>query len=304
MITLPDIKRPAPCPTLTWGRVTLPAPRPMPTLAVGLAGHFKRSPIAAPIVTPDTVRQARAIAADIWRDHGFKGAPSSILTPPDANTKIKKSARLVWSLTLAPAMSSGMINTCVRYADCQDICVLTSGKGGVPSVQRARAARTAFLYRAPHAFAVLLADEIDRAARIAQRDDREWRIRLNAASDIPWEIAAPWLLERIRANGGAAYDYTKSWARQDTPGYTLCRSVDSRQDVDKIIATVVNQRRNVAVILPIAKGDPVPTMWNGMLAIDGDVSDDRTADPRGVVVILRAKGALRNRPDHAMVRAL
>lgn len=283
--------------------ITLPAPRPMPTIAVGLAGHFKRAPLHAPIVTPDTVRQARKIAADIWQDHGFKGAPASLLTSPDANTKIKKSARLVWSLTLAPAMSSGLINTCVRYADCHDICVLTSGKGGVPSVQRARAARTAFLYRAPHAFAVLLADEIDRAARYAQRQGREWRVRLNAASDIPWEIAAPWLIDRIRANGGAAYDYTKSWARQDVPGYTLCRSVDSRQDVDKIRATVTSGR-NVAVILPIAKGEPTPDEWNGMPAIDGDVSDDRTADPRGVVVILRAKGALRNRPGHAMVRAL
>lgn len=283
--------------------ITLPAPRPAPSHAVGLAGHFKRAPIAEPLVTPDTVRQARAIAADIWREHGFKGAPASLLTPPDANTKIRKSARLVWSLTLAPAFASGLINTCVRFADCHDICVLTSGKGGVPSVQRARAARTDLLYRAPHAFAVLIADEIDRAARTARRTDREWRIRLNAASDIPWEIAAPWILERIRANGGAAYDYTKSWGRQDVPGYELCRSVDSRQDWDTIARQVYNGR-NVAVILPIAKGEPTPDEWQGLPAIDGDVSDDRTGDPWGVVVILRAKGALRNRPEHAMVRAL
>lgn len=277
---------------------------PAPTIAVGLAGHLKRHPIANPgVITPEKLYEARRIYGEIMREHGFKGTAARLLTPPDANTKIRKSARLVWSLTLAPAMSSGMINTCVRYADCQDVCVLTSGKGGVPAVQRSRAARTALLYRAPDAFAVLLAHEIDRAGDMRHDTGREWRIRLNAASDIPWEIVAPWIIARVVANGGAAYDYTKAWARQDVPGYTLCRSVDSRQDIDKIRATVASGR-NVAVILPIAKGDPTPDTWQGMPAVDGDVSDDRTADPRGVVVVLRAKGALRNRPEHALVRAI
>jgi hypothetical protein len=274
---------------------------PAPTIMVGLAGHLKRNPLQDPgTITPEMRRAARAVYGELQREHGFSGSGTTpLLTPPDANTKIRKSARLVWSLTLAPAASSGMINTCVRYADCHDVCVLTSGKGGVPAVQRSRAARTALLYRAPDAFAVLLADEIDRAART----DREWRVRLNAASDISWELAAPWLLQRIADNGGAAYDYTKAWGRPDTPGYTLCRSVDSRQDIDKIRATVATGR-NVAVILPIGKTEPTPNEWLGMPAIDGDVSDDRSADPRGVIVILRAKGTLRNRPDHAMVRAV
>lgn len=279
---------------------------PAPTVAIGLASHLKRHglPDARTQYGAADIAAARAVYGEIQRRHGFKGTGTTpLLTAPDANTKIRKSERLVWSLTLAPAMSSGMINTCVRYGDCADICVLTSGKGGVPAVQRSRAARTELLYCAPVAFAILLADEIRRAARLARRDGREWRVRLNAASDIPWEIAAPWLLQMITDMGGAAYDYTKSWARPDVPGYTLCRSVDSRQDVAKIRATV-DAGRNVAVILPITKGEPTPREWNGMPAIDGDTSDDRTADPIGVVVILRAKGKLRNRPEHAMVRAI
>lgn len=278
---------------------------PKPTLAVGLASHLKRNPLPDPgAISRDDLAVARTTWGEIQREHGFLGTgTSALLTPPDANTKIKKSAALVWSLTLAPAMSSGMINTCVRYADCHDVCVLTSGKGGVPAVQRSRAARTGLLYRAPHAFAVLLAAEIDRAAYKALREGREWRVRLNAASDIPWEVAAPWLLQHIADNSGRAYDYTKSWARPDVPGYTLCRSVDSRQSVEKIRATV-NSGHNVAVILPIAKGQPTPDVWEGMPAVDGDVSDDRSVDPRGVVVILRAKGTLRNRPAHPMMRAV
>lgn len=278
---------------------------PAPLVMVGLAGHLKRNPLQDPgTITPVMRQAARAVYGAVQREHGFSGTgTNALLTAPGANVKIAKSERAVWSLTLAPAASSGLINTCVRYADCHDVCVLTSGKGGVPAVQRSRAARTALLYRSPDAFAVLLADEIDRAARAAKKGGNRWGMRLNAASDIAWEHAAPWVLDRISALGGVTYDYTKAWSRVDTPGYTLVRSVDSRQDTARIAATV-NAGQNVAVVLPVKKGAPVPATWNGLPTVDGDISDDRSEDPRGVVVVLRAKGTLRNRPGHALVRAL
>lgn len=278
---------------------------PAPTLAVGLAAHLKRNPLRDPgRITRQMWQDAQAAQSAIWQEHGFSGAPVSVLTPPTGNTKIRKSARLVWSLTLAPAMSSGLINTCVRYLDCQDVCVLTSGKGGLPVVQRSRAARAALLYRAPDAFAILLKGEVERAAAKAPAGaGNRWGVRLNAASDIPWEHAAPWILDLITHLGGTVYDYTKSWGREDRAGYTLVRSVDSRQDPDRIRA-IVESGRNVAVVLPVKKGEPVPATWQGLPAVDGDESDDRTEDPRGVVVVLRAKGKLRNRPDHPLVRAI
>ena len=277
---------------------------PAPDHAVGLAAHLKRNPLPEPTVTRQLVREARGIYRAIMREHGFQGrSDTALLTDPAGNVKIAKSERAVWSLTLAPAMSSGMINTCVRYADCSDVCVLTSGKGNLPAVQRSRCARTALLYRAPEAFAILLADELRRAGRKANRLGFAWGVRLNAASDIPWEHAAPWVFDAIKGYGGTAYDYTKSWARADRDGYTLVRSVDSRQSVDRI-AAIIGEGKNVAVVLPVKKGEPVPATWQGLPTIDGDVSDDRTADPRGVVVVLRAKGALRNRPNHPLVRAL
>lgn len=278
---------------------------PMPTLAVGLASHLKRNPLPdmSGSLTREMIREAREAYSAIAREHGFTGNSTTLLTQPDGNAKIKKSSRAVWSLTLAPAMSSGVINTCVRYADCHDVCVLTSGKGELPVVQRSRAAKTALLYRAPEAFAILLSLEIRAAARKSARDGFRWGIRLNAASDIPWEQAAPWVLDMVIHLGGTVYDYTKSWGRQDRQGYTLVRSIDSRQSDDRIRETVLSGR-NVAVVLPIKKGTPVPPTWLGLPAVDGDVSDDRSADPSGVVVVLRAKGQLRNRPDHALVRAV
>jgi hypothetical protein len=149
---------------------------------------------------------------------------------------------------------------------------------------------------------VLLADEIDAAARKAFRLGIAWGLRPNAASDIAWEISAPWLIERVRSAGGLCYDYTKAWRRVGMPGYSLTRSVDSRQSVETIAAAEA-AGQNVAVILPVAKGQPVPATWQGMPAIDGDVSDARCDDPRGVVVILRAKGRLKGAESHPMVRA-
>lgn len=276
---------------------------PAPVGLVGLAGYLKRHPLPDPgAISPLDRKVAREIWADIKAEHGFMRTATPLLTPPTGNAKIKKSERLVWSLTLAPAASSG-INTCVRYADCVDVCVLTSGKGALPAVQRIRNARTALLYRAPGAFAVLLADEVDRAAREA--DGQAWGLRPNAASDIPWEHAAPWLLRRVRDLGGLSYDYTKAWGRSDalcrSLGYSLTRSVDSRHD-DEAIYGALRRGENVAVVLPVSKGAPVPAEWHGFAAVDGDVSDARCDDTRGVVVVLRAKGKLRNNTIHPLVR--
>lgn len=277
---------------------------PKPVGLVGLAGHLKRHPLQDPgVITPEKLRAARAVWRELRAEYGFSTA-GALLTPPDANSKLAKGqgVRPIWSLTLSPAVSSGAYNTCVRYADCAAACVLLAGKGELPTVQRSRDSRTALLYRAPEAFSVLVAHELDKAAR--EMKGHVWGFRPNAASDIAWELAAPWMLRRVAELGGASYDYSKAWGRRDTLGYRLTLSVDSRQD-DETIAQAVRSGQNVAVIVPVRKGQPVPSSWRGLPAIDGDVTDARCDDPQGVVVLLRAKGKLRGAgTSHPMVRAL
>jgi hypothetical protein len=43
----------------------------------------------------------------------------------------------------------------------------------------------------------------------------------------------------------------------------------------------------------------LPEQWHGYRVIDGDLADDRTADPDGVVVGLAAKGDLIGQPGTA-----
>ena len=65
---------------------------------------------------------------------------------------------------------------------------------------------------------------------------------------------------------------------------TFSRSEDTP---DEFVHTICNTHRgNVAVVF---NGD-LPEKWQGLRVIDGDISDLRFRDPRGVIVGLRSKG--------------
>lgn len=278
---------------------------PAPTGLVGLVGELKRRPIPAPTVTPATVKAARAVWAAIRGEHGFKADGSvRLLSAPDSNVKLRKGETAIYGLNLSPAISSGLINTCVFTRDCEAVCVLRDARGSWSSTMAARAARTELLFRARESFAIILADELQRAAAKAARTETEWRVRLNVGSDIPYEIVAPWLITMIGELGGRVYDYTKAWSRGGRDDYSVTLSADGRHDVATIVETV-RGGRNVAVVVDIPRGAPLPNVWHGVPAIDGDLTDDRTTDPRGVVVLLRAKGKLRGVPagSHPLVKA-
>jgi hypothetical protein len=138
----------------------------------------------------------------------------------------------------------------------------------------------------PEAAAILLAHDVDRYSRAFGK----WGLRLNVASDLAWEIASPWLIDRAIAGGAAVYDYSKRWDRdpEPVPGYRLTFSAAGHSIEE--IGSKVSTGANVAIVMPIDKGSPVPDRWHGIPVIDGDLHDLRALDPRGVIVSLRAKG--------------
>jgi hypothetical protein len=142
----------------------------------------------------------------------------------------------------------------------------------------------------PHAFYLVLAGEIARAVR----KHGAVRVRLNVVSDVRWELVAPAFLSRgLWSERVTFYDYT-AWSVSARPepvalGYRLTRSakeIHSVADIRSMIAAGCT----VAVPFAVRKGQPLPQVWHGMAVIDGDMSDDRTLDPHGVIVGLRAKG--------------
>lgn len=254
-----------------------------------LIATLERSPLPDPDrITATDVASARADVSTTFAAYGL-GVPSWFIRA-EGNRKLDlggENVGAVAGLTLTPA-TFGPATTCQNFRHCAELCVLTHGRGAFESVRAARAARVAAMLEHPDAVAVLLAHDVDRLSR--KYGGTGYALRLNVASDIAYETAAPWLVRRAVAGGALVYDYTKRWTRDPEPvdGYRLTYSA-AGHSVPRIV-DAVNRGRNVAVVMPVGKGEPVPNMWHGLPVIDGDVSDVRSLDPSGVVVALRAKG--------------
>jgi hypothetical protein len=236
-----------------------------------------------------SVKQARAeLRAFYVGEHGYRNTPP-LLSPPASNVKMAKSATPTYGLSLAPADMAGDLNTCTWSTPlCRAACVLvTAGKGTLPGVRRARVVKTRALAEHPQAFITVLAWELGKAVR------KHGAIvaRLNVASDLRWELFAPAVLA---TPGVAFYDYTKApvGQRSAPDGYRLTYSVSERARSTTNAIEAMQALANAAVVFERTPAG-LPETWNGFKVIDGDVTDDRTQDPRGTVVGLLAKGAAR-----------
>jgi hypothetical protein len=112
--------------------------------------------------------------------------------------------------------------------------------------------------------------------------------RPNIASDIRWEYVAP---DLFGIAGVFGYDYTKADPRKHRgklDNYRLCYSVSEHPLSARVAAAYVAEGGTAAVVLRTPK-HAVPATWAGMPAVDGDASDDRTADPAGCYVLLAVK---------------
>jgi hypothetical protein len=231
--------------------------------------------------------------------HGF----TSLLTPDGYNPKTKKGRARGYSsaiLHLAPSNLSGR-DVC-RYASagCRAACLNTAGHGGIVKrgettndVQRARIARTDWLFSDRAAFMSQLYSEIETHIRRAVHNGLTPVVRLNGTSDLPWErMTGPDGLTVFAAFPTIQfYDYTKaservlSFVRGEMPSnyhLTFSRSESNALDVGRVLAA----GGNVAAVF----AKHVPEQWAGATVANGDLDDLRFLDARGVIVGLKAKG--------------
>ncbi len=240
--------------------------------------------------TPLDHKEANKLWAAFRVTQGASHTKPHILTHPDGNTKFAKTDALVYGLSLSQAELSGH-NVC-RYKtpECEAGCVGFAGMGVFNTVQAGRIRRVKFLLDNPDAFLGLLTYEI---GKVWENHGKDGRVRLNTFSDIPWEVVHPPLFAdfpRLKF-----YDYTK-WPLGERPvlpkNYRLTFSASERT-TDEEIKAVLAAGRNVAVVFDIKRTKPLPKTYLGARVIDGDKSDDRYTDPKGVVVGLRSKGLMR-----------
>ena len=225
---------------------------------------------------------------------------SKLLGTPEVNPKVKKNLKeglATFPLQLAPASLSGF-NVCASSSEsCRKMCLHFSGNPIYFSAkEKARHQRTQAFFKSRNLFLALLRKEIDTAVNWCKRKDLLCGFRLNTTSDIRWESVYfsknISVIDYIISLGAIPYDYTKHTNRKRVPeGYHLTHSW-SGDNEDKCIEAFDNGL-NVAIPFSTSKHKELPTHFKlGQKIVpvfDGDVSDDRSSDPKGHVVGLRWK---------------
>jgi len=223
-----------------------------------------------------------------------------LLADPNANPKLAKGAGinvLSAPLHLAPAKLSGYEVCPKATAGCRAACLHTAGNPVyMPGKTKARIAKTRAYFEERGAFMVLLWAEIAAHERKAARLGFKPAVRLNATSDIPWE-RVPLTNGRDTVGnimaafpGVTFYDYTKRANRFGALPRNYALTFSLAEDNDDDAREVLARGGNVAAVFSVKRGAEMPQRWAGYRVIDGDEHDFRPADPRGVIVGLRAKG--------------
>lgn len=202
-----------------------------------------------------------------------------------SNTKLEKGTKLGWEtlgLSLAPANLSGKQLCPHRSAGCEFSCLNTAGMGVFSNVQEARIAKSRFLIERRNEFIAKLEKEI----KLAKKRLEKVAIRLNVLSDLPWHN----MVDMEKYSDVQFYDYTPNLQRMiqflkgELPSnyhLTFSRKENNQSKVE----LVSSMGGNVAVVF-----DKLPQTYLGKPVIDGDETDLRFLDPRGIIVGLKAKG--------------
>jgi hypothetical protein len=206
-------------------------------------------------------------------------------------------------LYLMPAMGSG-VQLCpmAKLAKCDGPCLFTAGRGAMSNVMLSRLRKTLYFNQYREQFMRQLYNELIKERAKAKRKGYKLVVRLNGTSDIRFENIP--VLNNRYANIMAAfphvqfYDYTKIANRRNVPAnYDLTFSYSGVEAYQPFVAKAVANGERIAVVFRnraiveamLANGET----FLGLPIVDGDDSDIRHLDAKGVIVALYAKGKAR-----------
>jgi hypothetical protein len=219
-----------------------------------------------------------------------------------ANPKVLKGMSQgfnTYILHLSPANLSGYETCPKRTAGCTAACLNTAGHGGMfkkgettNMVQEARKRRTRLFFENRAEFFSILVREIKNAIKYSEKKGMTPVFRLNGTSDLSfekYEVADGKNIFQMFPDV-QFYDYTKILGRKVShiPNYHLTFSAADGNDTDVLKAIAAGM--NVATVFGVKKSEPLPETYQGRPVFNGDESDLRFLDPKGVIVGLYAKG--------------
>ena len=206
-------------------------------------------------------------------------------------------------LHLAPADLSGYETCPKRTLGCTAACLNTAGRGGMFKrgentnvIQQARIRKTKMFFENRVEFMTTLVKDIELGIKQSKKMELVPVFRLNGTSDLSWEKYEVVRNGKLFRNIFTAfpevqfYDYTKVLGRKvkEYSNYHLTFSAADGNDSDVLKA--MNEGLNVAVVFGIKKTLPMPVDYLNRPVFNGDESDLRFLDPKGVIVGLYAKG--------------
>lgn len=194
-------------------------------------------------------------------------------------------------VNLAPSdMAGDGFNTCPMATEsCRAACLVNSGQRKVhKNANLAAINRTKLFYGNRDFFMSRLVLEISKAKKAADRKGIPLVVRLNGTSDISplvWKYQGNVIFDIFPTI--QFYDYTKVINRFDKvnyPNYHLTYSFTGEEKEFDIVE-FTRKGYNVAVVFE----DTLPKTFKGIEVFDGDKTDHRFLDKKGVVVGLTYK---------------
>lgn len=204
-------------------------------------------------------------------------------------------------LYLMPAKQSGVqLCAMASTAGCEKPCLFKAGRGAMSNVMLSRLRKTLYFNQYRELFMNQLHNELIRERAKAKRNGYKLIVRLNGTSDIRFEnipvSGYPNIMQALPDT--QFYDYTKHANRKNIPAnYDLTFSYSGVPAYAPYVAKAVANGERVAVVFRnraivdamLANGET----FLGLPVVDGDNTDIRHIEPKGVVVALYAKGPAR-----------
>lgn len=167
---------------------------------------------------------------------------------------------------ICPYASNGCIASCLRFA----------GRGKMNSVYDSRRSKGHDYLNNKEVFMTQLRTELKKISKKKMN-----AVRLNTLSDINWNIWKEFPEIQF-------YDYTKNLKKAfesvNYENYDVTYSVSEDTDLNDVLR-LLSIKINCAVVF-----DEVPKVWRGVDVINGDETDLRFLDRKGVIVGLSPKG--------------
>ena len=225
----------------------------------------------------------------------------SYLGSVNKSAKLAKNGKIshqyTYSIYLAPANLSGY-NVCSHSTpECRLGCLHTSGRNGMEILSKTktmtndcRTKKTKLFYEQPEYFMAWLIAELTRYQNKAKKDGFGFSVRLNCTSDIDWnnvKINDMTLFEIFP--DVQFYDYTKNPNKfvNKPANYHLTFSYTGKNWL--LCNSLLQKGFNVAVVFDTKKNRELPAMYNDYEVTNGDLTDYRPNDKKGVIIGLHFK---------------